>query len=105
MFPVRVGGSSMVPTLAPGDLLAVAARVHPRTGDVVVALRGDLEVVKRVVAVNGDTLRLAGDNRDATTDFDAPRDAVAGVVVARYWPRPKLLHLRPAVAAPNGGLP
>jgi len=97
-FPVRVDGSSMLPTLQPGDLLAVRPLRpdEPYTGQLVVVRRGDIEIVKRVSAtVDGDALGadeiwLTGDNPDASTDSrttgPAARRDVVGIVRARYKP-------------------
>jgi signal peptidase I len=55
-----VSGGSMRPTLAPGQRIAVAPLVRPpRRGDLVV-LRNprDLELVKRVVGLPGERVRL-----------------------------------------------
>ena len=59
--PVLVAGGSMRPTLAPGQRVAVAPLVRPpRRGDLVVLSRShDLEVVKRVVGLPGERVRLA----------------------------------------------
>jgi signal peptidase I len=59
--PMRVAGGSMRPTLEPGQRIAVAPLVRPpRRGDLVVVARsGDLEVVKRVVGLPGERVRLA----------------------------------------------
>jgi signal peptidase I len=74
--PVLVAGGSMRPTLEPGQRIAVAPLVRPpRRGDLVVVARsrptgappsgspdpsGGLEVVKRVVGLPGERVRLAG---------------------------------------------
>jgi signal peptidase I len=60
--PMLVKGGSMRPTLEPGQRIAVAPLVRPpRRGDLVVVARGaDLEVVKRVVGLPGERVRLAG---------------------------------------------
>ena len=58
--PMLVSGGSMRPTLAPGQRIAVAPLVRPpRRGDLVV-LRNprDLELVKRVVGLPGERVRL-----------------------------------------------
>jgi nickel-type superoxide dismutase maturation protease len=97
-FPVRVEGPSMLPTLRPGDLLAVRpVRPHePRTGQLVVVRHGDIEIVKRVsatvdgYALGADEIWLSGDNPDASTDSrtagPAARGDVVGIVHARYKP-------------------
>jgi signal peptidase I len=60
--PMLVRGGSMRPTLAPGQRIAVAPLVRPpRRGDLVVLQRPrdrDLEVVKRVVGLPGERVRL-----------------------------------------------
>jgi signal peptidase I len=60
--PVLVRGGSMRPTLEPGQRIAVAPLVRPPArGDLVVVARGrDLEVVKRVVGLPGERVRLRG---------------------------------------------
>ncbi|HEV2896081.1 MAG TPA: signal peptidase I, partial [Actinomycetota bacterium] len=59
--PMLVDGGSMRPTLEPGQRIAVAPLVRPpRRGDLVVLARSeDLEVVKRVVGLPGERVRLA----------------------------------------------
>ena len=58
--PMLVKGSSMRPTLDPGQRIAVAPLLRPpRRGDLVVVRRpGRLEVVKRVVGLPGEQVRL-----------------------------------------------
>jgi signal peptidase I len=97
-FPVRVEGTSMFPTLRPGDFLAVRAprRGEPRPGQIVVIRNGPIETVKRVIALPGDQalepdqLWVEGDNAAASTDSrdtgPVARDAIVGVVRARYKP-------------------
>jgi signal peptidase I len=63
--PMLVKGGSMRPTLDPGQRIAVAPLLRPpRRGDLVVVARlqdpsGGLEVVKRVVGLPGERVRLA----------------------------------------------
>jgi len=62
--PMLVSGGSMRPTLDPGQRIAVAPLVRPPArGDLVVVARprstGGLEVVKRVVGLPGERVRLA----------------------------------------------
>jgi len=97
-FPVRVEGASMLPTLHPGDFLAVRAprSGEPRAGQLVVIRRGNLESVKRVIASPGeralrsDEYWVEGDNASASTDSrttgPVARDAIVGIVRARYKP-------------------
>jgi signal peptidase I len=57
--PMLVQGESMLPTLAPGQRIAVGPlRRAPRRGDVVVVRRPEREVVKRVVGLPGEHVRL-----------------------------------------------
>ena len=97
-FPVRVEGTSMLPTLLPGDLLAVRPLRpgEPRVGQLVVVRRGEIETVKRVSAaieedgLGADEIWLTGDNAAASTDSrttgPAARGDLVGVVRARYKP-------------------
>jgi nickel-type superoxide dismutase maturation protease len=102
-FTVEVAGRSMVPTLEPGDWL-LAVRAGPiRRGDLVVVRHPDrdLELVKRVAALPGegglgpDRYLVVGDNPEESTDGRSfgpvHRSSIAGVAVARYRPRPRLL--------------
>jgi signal peptidase I len=88
----------MQPTLQPGDFLVVRdlrAR-EPHTGQVVVIRSGQLEIVKRIVAMPGersgglDDYWVEGDNAATSTDSRSSgpvsRDAIVGVVRARYKP-------------------
>jgi signal peptidase I len=96
-FPVRVAGTSMTPTLQPNDLLAVRP-LHagePRIGQLVVIRSADREIVKRVVIprdglLGADEYWVEGDNAGASTDSrtEGPvrRDAITGIVRARYKP-------------------
>jgi signal peptidase I len=60
--PMLVQGGSMRPTLEPGHRIAVAPLLRPPArGDLVVLARpGALEVVKRVVGLPGERVRLSG---------------------------------------------
>jgi signal peptidase I len=81
--PMLVKGGSMRPTLAPGQRIAVAPLVRPpRRGDlVVVARREDLEVVKRVVGLPGERVRLA-DGRLEVDGETVPEPYLSGGPVA-----------------------
>jgi phage repressor protein C with HTH and peptisase S24 domain len=94
-----VRGPSMVPTLRDGDRILV--RMGPPTGApvgriVLVDLPGRPLAVKRLVGVeDGGSIRVEGDNELGSTDSRSlgpqPAAAMKGVVLARLWPRPRLL--------------
>jgi signal peptidase I len=97
-FPVRVEGTSMLPTLHPGDFLAVRAlrAREPSRGQLVVIRAGDIETVKRVIApprhhtLGPEEFWVEGDNAPASTDSrvtgPVARDAIVGIARARYKP-------------------
>ena len=103
-FRVEVSGSSMAPTLRPGDWLVATRGGEIHRGDVVVLRQpgGELDLVKRVAALPGqqwedrilgsNEFLVMGDNPGASTDGrkfgPVPREAIEGVVRFRYWPRP-----------------
>ncbi|MFA5890573.1 MAG: S24/S26 family peptidase [Actinomycetota bacterium] len=105
-FPVRVAGESMLPTLRPGDALAVRPirPTEPRRGQIVVVRSGSLEIVKRVVAVPGERglsdghYWVQGDNAEASTDSRArgpvARGDIAGVARVLYLPLRRIRLLR-----------
>jgi signal peptidase I len=131
--PIQVRGSSMRPTLLPGDRLLLNKLAYglrlpgttrwllrwgaPRRGDVVVLLMpGDgRSLVKRVVAVPGDTLEVdgaplrvpegsyfvMGDNRGESCDSRAFGCVEAGHVLGRA--AGVLLSLDPADHLPRRG--
>ena len=103
---VAVRGSSMAPTLEPGDLLLVErwtfTRRAPRAGDVVLARdprNGGRELIKRVMSVSGGRVQLRGDG-SASTDSrvfgDLPLEAVPWRVALRYWPLDSFGRVPPA---------
>jgi len=98
-FRVAVEGRSMAPALQPGDFLIASATKRPVRGSLVVLDhpgRPGFELVKRVERVPGeerlgpDQFWVAGDAPLASSDSRSfgpvPKSAIAGVVVARYWP-------------------
>lgn len=102
-FTVEVRGRSMVPTLEPGDWLIAVRAGKVERGDVVVLRHPSrpMELVKRVAALPGESglgpqsYLVVGDNPEESTDGRAfgpvERPVIAGVVVARYRPSPRLL--------------
>ena len=105
-FRVEVAGTSMRPTLEPGDWLLATRWGRLRHGSVVVVRREGLDLVKRVAAVPGEDVEgyrlqhdeylVVGDNAEASTDgrsFGPVRmDQIEGVVRFRYWPRPAAIR-------------
>jgi signal peptidase I len=81
--PMLVAGGSMRPTLEPGQRIAVAPLIRPpRRGDLVVVARsGDLEVVKRVVGLPGERVRLAAGELEVD-EATVPEPYLAGPATA-----------------------
>src|SRR6266540_6228653 len=82
--PVLVQGNSMRPTLDPGQRIAVGpVRDTLRRGEVVLLRRGGLEMVKRVVGLPGEHVRLLNgrlevDGRQVAEPYAAARPALHG---------------------------
>jgi len=89
---VVVEGTSMRPTLEPGDRLLVVRTRRVRRGDLVAVTdpRYPRLLVKRAAEVNGGWVELRGDNAGASTDsreFGAvPVAEIRGRAVRRYAP-------------------
>jgi len=103
---VEVRGSSMAPSLLPGDRLLVESRTYqlraPRVGEVVLAAdprQPQRELIKRVAAVDDEAASadLRGDDPAASTDsreFGAvPLAAIRWRAAYRYWPPPRVGRL------------
>lgn len=67
MIVRRVRGSSMVPTLQPGQVV-VGFRRRVRVGDIVVVRHDGRDIVKRVTKLNGSGVYVTGDNSFDSTD-------------------------------------
>lgn len=107
-FRVEVVGSSMKPTLMPGDWLIATRAGRVRRGSVVVLAHPErpVDLVKRVAAVPGDVVDgralgpteylVVGDNPSESTDGrtfgTVRRQAIEGVARVRYHPRPGLVR-------------
>jgi Signal peptidase, peptidase S26 len=106
---VVVAGSSMRPTLEPGDrLVTLRTPGRPRVGGL--ALSPDPRVpermlIKRVHAVDGDRVELRGDAASDSTDSrtfgPVPLGAVQACVAFRYHPIERAGWVR---SPPAGGL-
>jgi signal peptidase I len=85
LIPVRIGGWSMGPTLAPGDVVLVRPGTRPVEGDIVLIRSPDHEpVVHRVVELlDGGSVRTKGDaNAVADLAPSTPAEVVGrGVAV------------------------
>lgn len=55
---IYVDGDSMYPTLCNGDIVKVNKTLRPTYGDVVIIKKEKINVVKRVVAMGGDSVKL-----------------------------------------------
>jgi nickel-type superoxide dismutase maturation protease len=102
---VEVSGTSMSPTLEPGDWALAVESGRIRRGDVVVLEhpgRPGFEMVKRITGMpdelapdgrilEADEYWAEGDNPDGSTDSrhfgPVPRDLVKAHVTLVYWPR------------------
>lgn len=86
-------GTSMEPTMSPGDRALCVAYIEPEIGSVVAvdgaALGNSHDVRHRVVQLNETHVATKGDNRDSRDDV-VPRQAVRCTVVysegAGWWP-------------------
>ena len=109
-FRVEVHGSSMSPTMEPGEYLFAVRVRSVRRGSLVVVEHPNWpghEVVKRVEAGPGDRVEdrvlgldeywVVGDNSDRSTDSRSfgpvRRNAIRGRVILRYWPINRLAWL------------
>ena len=85
----RVVGPSMEPTLRDGEFVLVSARAHIAPGTIVVADHPtqDTVIMKRVAAIEADTVRLVSDNLRGTDSRhfgSIERSAIIGTVVAKF---------------------
>lgn len=110
-FRVEIEGLSMSPTLEPRDWAIAFVSSDIRRGDVVVLdhpLRPGFEIVKRLVALPGDTapdgtpladeVWVEGDRPDGSTDSrqfgPVPVDLVKARVLLVWWPPKRMRRLR-----------
>ncbi|MEN9710134.1 MAG: hypothetical protein RL441_126 [Actinomycetota bacterium] len=76
----RVVGSSMLPTLTPGQLVLVDRAAEPRVGDVVVAIHPEIagEIIKRLTRIDSDGYWLEGDAMRVETATSSKDSWVVG---------------------------
>jgi signal peptidase I len=88
-------GESMEPTFVQGDGI-VFARLPWKTGDVVLANVGELlPVVKRVEAVEGDSVHIVGDNKPRSATYWLRRSKIMGRMAFRFGHFPALAGTAP----------
>lgn len=58
-----VSGDSMLPTLENSDMIVCARFGEPEVGDIIVFKKDNVELTKRVVATEGDTVEVTPDGR------------------------------------------
>ncbi|MEI9914356.1 MAG: S24 family peptidase [Candidatus Saccharibacteria bacterium] len=63
----RVVGSSMLPTLKPGQIV-IGIRPRIIEGRLVIAVHKDKEIVKRLTKIDGNKIYIIGDNPDQSSD-------------------------------------
>lgn len=80
----RVDGSSMAPTLRHGQTVVFRTGTI-RVGSVVLARRGDRDIIKRVERLDAGRVYLVGDNRTESSDSrhygPVPKRAILGVIM------------------------
>lgn len=64
----RIVGSSMKPSLFEGDIIIARKKTRIQTGDIVIAKRGNKEIIKRVKRISKNKYYLVGDNKKSSTD-------------------------------------
>jgi signal peptidase I len=84
VVPVRVGGASMSPTLAPGDVVFVRRGVRPHVGDIVLVRRaGHQQVLHRVIGLmDRGSIRTKGDANEVPDVVPTMASEVVGLSVA-----------------------
>jgi signal peptidase I len=89
---LEVEGVSMVPVLAPGDRILVLRTDQIAVGDIIAFADPDGNegvMVKRASGVDRSSVRVEGDNFDASRDSrhfgPVPRSAIIGRVLWCYW--------------------
>lgn len=82
---VKVAGHSMQPSLLEQDIVVISSLFPIRMFDVVVFKIGDKRMIKRVVEVKKDVVKVAGDNMsdslDSRTLGDIQKRDIIGKVI------------------------
>lgn len=93
---IAVTGSSMQPTLQPGDYVLIRRSSTLKPGQMVLLEDEKFRlVIKRLISKSSAGWWVLGDNLAQSIDsrqFGAVAESqIKGVVVARYWPKPKFI--------------
>lgn len=72
---------SMEPTITTDDLIVIEKTNDYKLNDIVVFQDGNLIVVHRIVAIDGEEITTAGDNNDGSTDDPIRESDIYGEVV------------------------
>lgn len=75
------GGTSMLPTIAPGEEVRIQCGTAPQTGDVILFVRDGRPILHRVVAMTARAVWTRGD-ANILPDGPLPLGEVVGVAVA-----------------------
>lgn len=90
-FPIklrRVVGPSMIPTYKDGDYIVAKSKFDLKVGDLVLAKRGDMEIIKRVTDINDDSVFIEGDNPGKSLDSRQLGWFHQSLITAKVvWPR------------------
>ena len=78
----------MLPFLKPGDSVFVSSIPYlfskPKRGDVVIVVREEKFIIKRISKINGDEFILSGDNKTDSKDFEfVKREEIRGKIVLK----------------------
>ncbi|MGH7142061.1 MAG: S26 family signal peptidase [Candidatus Saccharimonadales bacterium] len=84
----RIKGSSMLPSLQPGQIVIGWRFGQPEVGDIIILRHDGLEKIKRIDKIEGNKLFVLGDNKNESTDSRQFGNIDYRQVVARIiWPR------------------
>ena len=77
----RLGGSSMMPTITPRQLLVFKRTFKFKAGQIVLAQADRLEVVKRIIRISDDGAFLQGDAPNSLAYFVSKKDLKATLFI------------------------
>ena len=81
LFLRRVKGKSMLPAFGDGKIVVASGLLPVKTKSVVVARWNRKEIIKRVISIDSDSVRLAGDNLGDSLKVKVQRSDILGVVL------------------------